>query len=103
LVIELFFINALSLLKARCYWGKERPQLQIINVFTVDLTKIGGKGDFKCPKCGKKISPDDRTEAVYTILEIIMNGENLEKIALKCNTCESQILLSGFHASNSIR
>jgi DNA-directed RNA polymerase subunit RPC12/RpoP len=77
--------------------------MQIVESFTVDLTKINGKGDFKCPKCGIKISPDDRTEDVYMILEIIMNGENLEKIALKCNTCESQILLTGFHASNSIR
>jgi DNA-directed RNA polymerase subunit RPC12/RpoP len=77
--------------------------MQIVESFTVDLAKINGKGDFKCPKCGIKISPDDRTEDVYTILEIIMNGENLDKIALKCSNCESHILLTGFHASNSIR
>jgi predicted nucleic-acid-binding Zn-ribbon protein len=103
LVIEHFFINALSLLKARCYWGKERPQLQIINVFTVDLAKIGGKGDFKCPRCGVRISPDDQTEDTYMILETIMKGESLEQIALQCNKCKSLIQLTGFQVLDRIR
>jgi predicted nucleic-acid-binding Zn-ribbon protein len=77
--------------------------MQIVESFTVDLTKINGKGDFKCPKCGIKISPDDKTEGVYTILEIVMNGENLDKIALKCSNCESQILLTGFHVLSNAR
>ena len=36
--VKLFFINALSLLKARCYWGKERPHIQIVKSFIIDLT-----------------------------------------------------------------
>lgn len=101
--MKLCFINVSSSLKARRYWGKERPQLQIVKSFTVDLTKIRGRGDFKCPECGVEISPDDKTEDTYMILEPIMNGENLDKIALQCNKCKSQIHLAGFHALDSIR
>jgi DNA-directed RNA polymerase subunit RPC12/RpoP len=60
------------------------------------LTKIGGKGDFRCPKCGVKISPDECKEEVYTILEPIMKEESLEKILLQCNNCGSKIILIGF-------
>jgi DNA-directed RNA polymerase subunit RPC12/RpoP len=77
--------------------------MQIVESVTVDLTKINGKGGFKCPKCGMKISPDDKTESVYTIIEIVMNGENLDKIVLKCDNCESQILLTGFHALSNAK
>jgi DNA-directed RNA polymerase subunit RPC12/RpoP len=77
--------------------------LQIVKSFTVDLTQIRGRGDFKCPRCGVEISPDDKTEGTYTILEAIMRGESLDKIALQCNRCKSQIHLTGFHALNSMR
>mgnify|MGYP001576501464 CR=1 FL=1 len=77
--------------------------MQIVKSFTVDLTKINGKGDFNCPKCGIKISPDDKTESVYTILEIVMSGENLDRIALKCGNCESRILLTGFHVLSNAK
>jgi uncharacterized protein with PIN domain len=64
------------------------------------LTKTKGKGDIKCPECGIKISPDDETEEAYTILETVMKEGNLEKIALQCNKCQSQIHLTGFHLLN---
>jgi len=77
--------------------------LQATKFFTVDLTKIRGRGEIRCPKCGIKISPDDETENAYTILETVMKGESLDKIALHCNKCRSQIYLTGFHLLDKIR
>jgi predicted RNA-binding Zn-ribbon protein involved in translation (DUF1610 family) len=65
-------------------------------LYTVDLTKVKGKGEFRCPKCGTEISPNDRTEDVYTILETVMKKDRLEKVILQCNSCGSQINLVGF-------
>ncbi|MGB9741069.1 MAG: hypothetical protein ACP5IM_04240 [Candidatus Bathyarchaeia archaeon] len=64
--------------------------------YIVDLTKTNRKGEFKCPKCGTEISPDDKTEKAYTIIEPIVRGESLEKIIIQCNNCKSQIHLTGF-------
>jgi hypothetical protein len=77
--------------------------LQEIKFFTVDLTKIRGRGEFGCPKCGIKISPDDKTEDAYTILEPVMKGDSLEKIILQCNRCQSQLHLTGFDLIDRIR
>ena len=74
--------------------------MQTSKLFRVDLSKIRGKGDFDCPKCGIKISPDDRTEKTYRILEAAMKGDELAGITLQCSRCESQIQLIGF---NSLR
>lgn len=49
-------------------------------------------------QCGIKISPDDRSEDVYTVLEPVMKEDQLEKIVLQCNRCGSKIHLIGFHA-----
>lgn len=76
----------------------EEPRLQTSRFFTVDLTKIKGKGDFSCPKCGTKISPDDRSEKTYKIIEAHVREDELDSIMLRCNKCESQIHLTGFHA-----
>ena len=43
--------------------------MQRIKCYTIDLTKIDGKGEFRCPRCGVEMSPDDETEDVYTILD----------------------------------
>jgi predicted RNA-binding Zn-ribbon protein involved in translation (DUF1610 family) len=83
--------------------GKGEIQMQLAKSFTIDLTKISGRGDFRCPGCGVMISPDDKTEDTYTILKTIMNGENLDKIALQCNKCKSQIHLTGFCILNEAR
>jgi DNA-directed RNA polymerase subunit RPC12/RpoP len=74
----------------------ERCRLQTSRFFTVDLTKIKGKGDFSCPRCGTRISPADRTEKAYKILEAQMRGDELDSIMLRCNKCESHIHLTGF-------
>lgn len=77
--------------------------MQGIKSYTVDLTKIKGRGVFRCPGCEVEMSPDDRTEKVYTILEPVMKGDRLEKILLQCNRCKSHICLTGFHALHKTR
>jgi phage terminase large subunit GpA-like protein len=56
-----------------------------------------GSGEFRCPKCGAEVSPDDETENVYVVLETVMKGDCLERIILQCNKCGAQIHLIGFH------
>jgi DNA-directed RNA polymerase subunit M/transcription elongation factor TFIIS len=73
-----------------------RLDLEQPEYFTIDLMKIEGTGEFKCPKCGAEISPDDETEDVYSILQTIVNDERLEKIILQCTNCKSHIHLTGF-------
>lgn len=63
--------------------------MQTIKVYTIDLTKIRGTGEFECPECRVKISPDDETNYVYTILETLKKGDSLEKIILQCNKCQT--------------
>ncbi len=71
----------------------------MLSTYRVDLTKIEGEGDFACPKCGVKISPDDETETVYTIVEtIIGHDDTLESMIIRCNKCESMINIEGFDA-----
>jgi len=77
--------------------------LQRIKPYTIDLAKIKGKGEFNCPKCGTKISPDDETEDAYTVIEPIMKGDSLDKIALQCNKCGSHIKLIGFRILNQTK
>jgi hypothetical protein len=66
-------------------------------VYVVDLTKIDGDGDFPCPRCGALISPEDETETTYIIQDVKMkNDDQLEKLVIKCNRCESTIHITGF-------
>ncbi len=65
-------------------------------VYVLDLTKIGGSGEFSCPHCGAAISPDDCTEEVYSILEAKVNRHGLETLVVRCNRCMSQLHLTGF-------
>ena len=80
-----------------------RVGMQNVKFYSIDLAKISGKGDFKCPKCGIKISPDDKTEETYQILGIIMKRDCLDKVKLKCNKCGTLIQLMGFSVSNNMR
>jgi hypothetical protein len=57
--------------------------LQTIKSYVVDLTKISGGGEIKCPECCNEIAPDDETEDAYTILETVMKGDCLERIVLR--------------------
>jgi len=65
-------------------------------LFTIDLARIEGNGDFPCPNCGASISPDDETEEVYIIVDTRMNGETLEELTIQCNKCGTKIRLIGF-------
>jgi predicted RNA-binding Zn-ribbon protein involved in translation (DUF1610 family) len=65
--------------------------------FTINLTETKRSGEFKCPQCGVKISPDDKSEVIYRILKTVMNGDCLEKLILQCNKCGSRIHLVGFN------
>jgi len=65
-------------------------------VYTVDLLKLEGKGDFLCPCCRVTISPDDETEEVYSIQEAKVRNDKLENLLIECNNCTSKILLTGF-------
>ena len=67
-----------------------------IQVYVLDLTKIDGDGDFSCPRCGNEISPDDRTEKAYSILEANVSDQGLEELSIRCNKCESELHLTGF-------
>jgi hypothetical protein len=66
------------------------------STYMLDLTKIGGKGDFSCPCCGNTISPDDCTENAYTIIEAKVNSHGLAEVVICCNKCEVQLHLTGF-------
>jgi ribosomal protein S27AE len=81
----------------------ERTEMQSVKFYTVDLTRIEGKGQFKCPKCGVKISPEDKTERNYTICEPVMKDNSLNSIVLQCNKCGSQIHLTGFTILDRMR
>lgn len=65
-------------------------------LFTIDLARIDGNGDFPCPNCGVSISPDDESEEVYKIVDTRMKGETLEELTIQCNKCGSKIRLIGF-------
>lgn len=70
--------------------------------YVIDLYKIKGNGEFKCPKCGTKISPDDLSEDVYTITETQVKEDRLEKVILRCNKCGSKLHMIGFEASEPL-
>jgi len=70
---------------------------KVTNVYVIDLTRIDGAGDFQCPRCGAVISPEDETETTYSIQEVKMKkNEQLEKLIIRCNNCESIIHITGF-------
>ncbi len=74
-----------------------------IHAYQIDLTRIEGNGDFPCPRCGTKLSPDDETEKTYTILGSRANDNGLEEIIIQCNICSSHIHLTGFSMLRKIK
>ena len=65
-------------------------------VYTINLAKLEGEGDFLCPNCGTKISPTDETEEVYSILKPKVRNNTLESLLIQCNNCSNKVLLTGF-------
>jgi len=72
-----------------------REMKSLLN-YNLDLIKLEGKGDFACPCCGTLISPDDQTEAVYSVLEARVRENLLENLMIRCNICREKIALTGF-------
>jgi len=64
-----------------------------MSVYVLDLTKIEGSGEFSCPRCGNRISPDDVSEDSYSILEPKVNRHGLSEISIHCNKCSININL----------
>ena len=70
-------------------------------VYRIDLLKLEGKGDFLCPCCETKISPDDETKEAYSVLEAKLRNDVLENLLIRCNHCSNKILLTGFSVLKS--
>ena len=81
---------------------EESYTMKQIHVYKVDLTEIEGPGDFACPKCGAKISPDDQTETTYSILDSKTKNSCLEEVVICCHKCYSHIHMTGFSLLNKI-
>ena len=69
--------------------------------YVVDLTKIEGAGDFPCPRCEVRISPDDESETVYSILKSKARNGHMEELIIQCNQCLCRIHLRGFLSLDS--
>jgi len=72
------------------------------NAYMLDLTKTDEEGDFLCPRCGTKISPDNTTEEIYSVIEPKVNSYGLEEVLIRCNICGSEIHLTGFSITQQL-
>lgn len=81
---------------------KRELKMRLMLEYKVDLATIGGSGDFPCPKCGVRMTPDDQTENTYSIKEIKTKRDRLEELVIQCHTCESLIHLAGFKLLDSL-
>jgi predicted RNA-binding Zn-ribbon protein involved in translation (DUF1610 family) len=99
--LEHILKNRLILCSGRrvCIIGGDWKVEQLL-IYEVDLTKIQGNGDFRCPKCGVIISPDDETDEVYCIMEKKVRNKSLEALIIQCQKCRSEIRLIGFSMLN---
>ena len=94
-VISVTVINRHNLKKLNMGVILESSKNQFL-VHKINLIKIEGKGDFLCPICKTKISPDDENEEGYSILEPKVKNNKLEALLILCNNCSNKILLTGF-------
>ena len=81
---------------------KRKMKTKLLLEYQVDLARIEGSGDFPCPQCGARLSPDDQTESTYSIKEIKTRRDRLEELVIQCNRCESFIHLAGFKLLDSL-
>jgi hypothetical protein len=71
------------------------------SVFTIDLAKLKGDGDFTCPLCKVTISPDDESGTTYEIVALTMRDNGLLKTtSIICRRCGTIIHLQGFQKLN---
>lgn len=73
-----------------------------IHAYKRDIDTTNRDGAFLCPQCGAKISPDDHSELVYSIVDICVNSFGLEELLICCNRCSCIIHLSGFSKINEL-
>jgi hypothetical protein len=66
------------------------------NLYKIDLDTTDQDGDFLCPCCVVKISPDDDSEQVYSIVDINVRFGSLDEVVICCKKCMSLIHLTGF-------
>ena len=69
---------------------------KLVTAYKVDLSMMDRNGAFRCPECGAKISPDDCSDEVYSILDINVKDYVLDEVVIRCNKCASHIHLMGF-------
>jgi len=72
-----------------------KPKAMQVQVYKINLNKVGKEGDFLCPKCGVHISPDDCSEAAYSIIDVHVASFGLEHILIHCRKCASLIQITG--------
>ena len=74
-----------------------------VSAFTIDLNGIDGDGEFPCPSCMARISPEDESEATYRILDIKTREDgSLESLSIRCKQYGSTSHLEGFEALNEL-
>jgi hypothetical protein len=74
---------------------REKPEQQM-RAYTLDISQTEGDGAFLCPCCGIKISPDDHSEATYTIVGTKLVGNDLDEVEIECKVCSGLIHLGEF-------
>ncbi len=67
-----------------------------VHAYKISLALASKDGSFLCPHCGTKISPDDETDAAYSILETVVDRFDLEEVVICCNRCHNTLHLTGF-------
>jgi transposase-like protein len=60
------------------------------------ISQTNSNGSFRCPSCGTKISPDDHTEATYSLYDIKLEGNDLDEVVIYCKNCLRLTHLCGF-------
>jgi hypothetical protein len=73
-----------------------------VMVYKMELSQINKNGSLPCPSCHAHISPDDKTEKVYTLLDVNMSKNGLEEIVIQCKKCQSQIYIGGFSGAEQL-
>ena len=67
-----------------------------IQFYSIDLKNVNKHGDFQCPKCGKKIDPDDESGNVYTLSNTKLTDRgDIKSMNIFCY-CGASIELTGF-------